>query len=71
MPRPRKSDADRRDARVSIHWRPGELQRITTAADALGLTLADFLRMSGLERARDVLERAGQLGPLMGRSSAL
>jgi len=47
-----------RAARISIHWRPGELERIQTAAEMLGLPLADFLRMAGLERARGVIDRA-------------
>lgn len=48
----------RRGSRMSIHWRTGELERVTKAAEMLGLPLADFLRMSGLERARTVIDQA-------------
>jgi hypothetical protein len=58
--RPRKLAADRRTARISIHWKSGEAERIQSAADALGLPLADFLRMAGLEKAREVLDRAAK-----------
>lgn len=66
--RPRKVASDRRTMRVSIHWKSGEAERIQAAADALGLPLADFLRMAGLERAREILERAGQVGAWAGKS---
>lgn len=65
MGRPRKTDAEKRAARISIHWKPGELERVSAAAEMLGLPLADFLRMAGLERARDVIERAGRNDLLM------
>lgn len=65
--RPAKTEADRRTARISIHWRQGEMERVSSAADMLGLSVADFLRMSGLERARKVLEEAGRMDLLMGK----
>lgn len=65
--RPRKIASDRRTMRIAIHWKSGEAERIQAAADALGLPLADFLRMAGLERAREVLERAGRLDAWMGK----
>lgn len=60
MARPRMDADTRRAARISIHWRPGELERVQQAAELLGLPLADFLRMAGLERARETIERAGR-----------
>lgn len=56
--RPKKLAADRRTMRIAIHWKSGEAERIQMAADALGLPLADFLRMAGLEKAREVMSRA-------------
>ena len=56
--RPKKLAADRRTMRIAIHWKAGEAERIQSAADALGLPLADFLRMAGLEKAREVTVRA-------------
>lgn len=60
MARPRMTADTKRSSRISIHWRPGELERVQTAAELLGLPLADFLRMSGLERARTVIDQAGR-----------
>lgn len=67
MGRPRKIAGEKRTERVTIHWRPGENERIAAAAELLGLGLADFLRMAGLIRAREVLERAGRNDILMGK----
>ena len=58
--RPRKLAADRRTARISIHWKAGEAERIQSAAESLGLPLADFLRMAGLEKAREILDRTAK-----------
>ena len=60
MARPRMTTDTRRAARISIHWRPGELERVQSAAELLGLPLADFLRMAGLERARTTIDQAGR-----------
>ena len=58
--RPKKLAADRRTMRISIHWKAGEAGRIQSAAESLGLPLADFLRMAGLEKAREILDRAAK-----------
>ena len=67
MGRPRKIAGEKRSERITIHWKIGEQERIAGAADLLGLPLADFLRMAGLMRAREVLERAGRNDILMGK----
>ena len=58
MPRPKKLAADRRTDRIDLHWSPAERRLIADAADAVGLSMAAYIRHASLLRAKSDLDRA-------------
>lgn len=60
--RPRKRAEEHRAERITLHVLPEELEQISGAAQVLGLGVADFVRMSSLERARETMARAEKGG---------
>jgi len=62
VPRPTLSDANKRSHRISINWRPGEYERVSQAAEALGLDLSGFLRMAAIKECAETESRTRSLG---------
>ena len=56
-----KAEADRkRNRRLDINWIPGELDRVSEVADALGLSVAAYVRHATMIRVREDLSRMGR-----------
>ena len=55
--RPRLEASRRRNKRLDINWLPGELERVEQVADALGLSVAAYVRHATLIRVREDLTR--------------
>lgn len=51
MPRPLKSDDDKRDLIVRVRFTSGEKSRLVKTADEKGLTISDFIRVHSLDAA--------------------
>ena len=58
MPRPKKLAADRRTDRIDLHWSTAERKIIEDAANAVGLSMASYIRHAALLRAKSDLDRA-------------
>ncbi len=55
--RPRVTKSDKRSAKVSVFFRPGERELVERAADAVGLSLAAYTRHATLIRAGEDARR--------------
>ena len=58
MPRPKKLASDRRTDRIDLHWSSVERKVIEDAANAVGLSMAAYVRHAALLRAKSDLDRA-------------
>ncbi len=50
MPRPKLTDTEKKERRVTVRFRPSELSELTEQAEVCGLSVSEFLRRRSLGR---------------------
>jgi hypothetical protein len=50
MPRPRLSEAEKKEKRLTVRFKPDEMEELTTQADVCGLSVSELVRRRSLHR---------------------